>query len=161
MEDIMHKSGFLGTHANFAADITLLLLILVIALFTFGFWLARRQQYEAHRWVQTSAAALNAVMVVWMMLLPFRDFILRDQGGPRPVFFYSLTVLHAIAGSIALPFGIFVVLRGNNLVPKALRFRNYKVYMRLAYGLYLLATALGVVVYFIWFVLIPNPPHYQ
>jgi hypothetical protein len=43
--------------------------------------------------------------------------------------------------------GIFVVLRGNNLVPSALRFKNYKLFMRTSYALYMLATALGVIVY--------------
>jgi hypothetical protein len=32
--------------------------------------------------------------------------------------------------------------------------------MRTAYTLYLLATLVGVAVYFIWFVAIPNPPLY-
>jgi hypothetical protein len=43
--------------------------------------------------------------------------------------------------------GIFVVLRGNELVPKSLRFKKYKPFMRTAYALYRLATLLGVIVY--------------
>jgi len=40
-----------------------------------------------------------------------------------------------------------VVLRGNNLVPERLKFKNYKLYMRWAYGLYIAATLIGIVVY--------------
>jgi uncharacterized membrane protein YozB (DUF420 family) len=161
MTDLLHRPGFLGTAANFAADTTLVLMLLILALFTLGVWLARQRQYEAHRWVQTTAVLLNAVLVLWMMILPFRDFVLRDSGGPRPNIFYTVTTLHALAGAVAFPFGVFVALRGNGLVPDALKFRDYKRYMRTAYGLYILATLFGVLVYLVWFVVIPNPPAFQ
>lgn len=137
---------------------TLVLMLVIAALFTFGFYLARRRKYEAHRWVQTTAVLLNAILVLWMMILPFRDFVLRDQGGPRLPIFYAITVIHALIGAVAFPLGLFVMLRGNNLVPRALRFRNYKLYMRTAYALYMFATLAGVLVYLVWFVWIPNPP---
>lgn len=161
MDYILHGPSFLGTKANFAADMTLVLMILAAALFTLGFYLARKRLYQAHRWVQTGAASLNAILVLWMMLLPYRDFVIRDQGGPRPGVFYAITTIHALIGGVALVFGLFVVLRGNELVPAALKFRNYKGYMRTAYALYMTATLLGILVYLIWFVWIPNPPVFQ
>ena len=160
MVELLHREGFLGTSANFAADMTLVLMLIVASLFTIGLIMARRQKFEVHRWIQTSAASLNAVLVLWLMVLPFRDFVIRDQGGPRPGVFYMVTIIHAIIGAVAFPFGMFVVLRANRLVPKALRFTNYKLFMRTAYSLYMLATLAGVTVYFIWFVVIPNPPLY-
>jgi hypothetical protein len=60
----------------------------------------------------------------------------------------------------AVTFGLFVTLRGNELVPQPLKFNNYKLYMRIAYGLYMAATLLGVWVYIIWFITIPNPPQF-
>lgn len=161
MTELLHQPGFLGTSANFATDITLILMISIAALFTLGFYLARRRRYEAHRWVQTSAVLLNLALVLWMMILPFRDFVVRDQGGPRPGVFYVITGLHALFGLVAVPFGVFVMLRGNELVPRALKFRNYKRFMRTAYALYIGTTLLGILVYLTWFVLIPNPPLYQ
>jgi uncharacterized membrane protein YozB (DUF420 family) len=161
MTELLHRPGFLGTSANFAADVTLVLMILVAAMFTVGLVMARRRRYEVHRWIQTSAAALNAILVLWLMILPFRDFVLRDVGGPRPTIFYAVTTVHALAGAIAFPFGMFVTLRGNGLVPKPLRFNNYKLFMRTAYGLYMFTTLLGILVYLTWFVLIPNPPIYS
>jgi hypothetical protein len=158
MVEFLHAPGFLGTSANRAADLTLLAGLLVISLFTMGFILARRRRYTAHRWFQTTAAALNAVLVAWMMILPFRDFVvpgLPERLGER---FYAVTSLHALVGGSALIFGLFVALRGNELVPGFLKFNNYRGFMRVSYGLYLAATALGIWVYFTWFVGNPDPP---
>jgi uncharacterized membrane protein YozB (DUF420 family) len=133
-------------------------MLLVAALLQSAYLLS--EEMQAHRWVQTKAALINGILVLWLMILPFRDFIIRDQGGPRPSIFYAITIIHALIGAIAFPFGIFVVLRGNNLVPKFLRFKNYKLFMRTAYVLYILATLAGVFVYITWFVIIPNTPIY-
>ena len=159
MNDLLHADGFLGTSANFAADVTLLLSILVAVTFTVGAIMARRQKYEIHRWIQTTGVALNVVLVLWMMLLPYRDFVVRDwPAGTRPGYFYVVTTVHAVIGGAALIFGLFVTLRGNNLMIKPLRFNNYKPFMRAAFGLYMLATLAGIAVYLIWFVVVPNPP---
>jgi uncharacterized membrane protein YozB (DUF420 family) len=160
MNEILHQPSFLGTNANFAADMTLVVSIIVAILFTVGVVLAVKGRYQAHRWVQTAAAVLNAILILWMMILPFRDFIARDFMGQRPPYFYYVTTAHAAIGFIALIFGLYVVLRGNNfiLIPKFLRFNNYKIYMRISYGLYMAATLLGIWVYLTWFVTIPNPP---
>lgn len=161
MTEILQQPGFFGTAANFIADATLVVMLIVALLFTIGAGLAHLHRYTAHRWVQTSAATLNAIMVFWMMVLPFRDFVLPglpEQAGER---FYAVTTLHAVVGAVALPFGLFVVLRGNELVPQRLKFTNYKPFMRTAYVLYILATLLGVWTYFAWFVNNPNPPVFE
>jgi uncharacterized membrane protein YozB (DUF420 family) len=161
MSELLHRPGFLGTRANFGADATLLVMIFVAALFSLGFYLARRQHFRAHRWVQTSAATLNLIMVLWLMILPFRDFVLRGGAGPQSSIFYTATELHALVGLFGVGFGGFVVLRANGLMPSALRFRNYKPFMRTAYTLYMAATLLGIFVYLTWFVFIPNAPVYK
>jgi uncharacterized membrane protein YozB (DUF420 family) len=160
MTELLHQPGFLGTSANFAADMTLVLSLLVAAALSFGFVLARRGDYRTHRVVQTIAVATNAILVLWLMVLPFRDFVapgVPDRLGER---FIAVTTLHAAVGATALVLGIFVVLRANGLMPKPLRFRNYKAVMRVSYTLYLLATLIGIVVYLTWFVGNPNPPVY-
>jgi uncharacterized membrane protein YozB (DUF420 family) len=65
---------------------------------------------------------------------------------------YLVTSVHGMVGAIALLLGVFVTLRGNELVPKSLRFNNYKLFMRWAYALYMLATLGGVIVYIIVFI---------
>jgi uncharacterized membrane protein YozB (DUF420 family) len=61
-----------------------------------------------------------------------------------------------VVGAIGLVLGLFVVLRGNELVPKSLRFANYKLFMRASYALYMLATLVGVIVYVIVYVGVPG-----
>lgn len=158
MIELLHSPGFLGTNANFAADMTLTLSLLVVTLFSIGFLLAVRGKYDVHKWVQTTGAVINVILVLWLMLLPYREFVIRDEGGPRDAIFYQVTMAHAAVGLLAFLLGNFVVLRGHKLVPQFLRFNNYKLFMRTAYALYLITTVLGVALYYTWYVLIPNPP---
>ena len=147
MENIFNRPGFLGTRAPFTSDLTLILILLTAISFTVGWQLARRKHYEAHRWVQTVTACLNAIIVLSVMIRSFVIHIL--PGIPVKLLQgdFAVTTVHAIVGAAGLLLGIFVVLRANKLVPKSLRFKNYKPFMRSAYGLYMLATLLGVIVY--------------
>lgn len=161
MEDILHRPGFLGTNANLAADLTLVVILLTAGLFSLGAWLARRRRYGQHRWVQTAAALLNAGLVLWMMILPFRDFVAPGIPARLGQPFYAISAVHGLVGASGLLLGLFVVLRANGLAPKPLRFSNYRLFMRLSYGLYMLATLLGVLVYLTWFVWSASPPSYS
>jgi uncharacterized membrane protein YozB (DUF420 family) len=160
MEGFLHRPGFLGTNANLAADVTLIVILLTAGLFSLGAWLARRKRYGIHRWVQTAAAVLNASLVLWMMILPFRDFVAPGIPGRLGQPFYAISGVHGLVGASGLLLGLFIVLRANGLVPKPLRFTNYRLFMRISYGLYMLATVLGVLVYLTWFVWSPSPPSY-
>src|SRR3970040_83116 len=81
MTEILHAPGFLGTNANFAADMPLVLSILVALIFTTGAWIAKKAQgiekryskgsperaaarrmFKQHRWIQTSGAVLNVIL---------------------------------------------------------------------------------------------------
>jgi uncharacterized membrane protein len=161
MNELLHRPGFLGTAANWAADMTLLLSILVALILTVGVVIARRRQYERHRWIQTSAVALNVILVLWLMILPYRDFI--APGIPERLGepFIWLTTLHAIVGFFAFVLGTFVVLRANGLMFAALKFNNYKLFMRTSYALYMATTLLGLGVYVVWFVTNASPPVYK
>ncbi len=160
MDEFLHRPGFLGTNANLAADFTLMMILLTAGLFSLGVWLARRKHFGIHRWVQTTAALLNAGLVLWMMILPFRDFVAPGIPGNLGQPFYAISAVHGLIGASGLLLGLFVVLRANGLAPKALRFSNYRLFMRISYGLYMLATLLGVLVYLTWFVWSANPPSY-
>lgn len=161
MNEILHQPGFLGTSANFAADMTLLIMIVGAGIFTYGGYVMRKyDDFDRHKRIQTVGAILNIIMVAWLMILPFRDFVVRDLGGPREALFYNITRLHALTGAVAIIFGWFVVLRGYNLMIGPLKFNNYKPFMRVAYGLYIAATILGVLVYIVWFIVEPNTPSF-
>ena len=147
MINFINGPGFLGTHAPFISDLTLILILITAILFTIGWQLARHKHFEAHRWVQTSSATLNAVVVLVVMVRSFVLHILPGIPGKLLQGDYAVTTVHALVGATGLLSGIFVVLRGNGLVPQALRFKKYKPFMRTAYALYMAATLLGVIVY--------------
>ena len=147
MKPFLDRAGFLGTHALFSADLTLVLILLTAGLFSVGWQLARHKRYEAHRWIQSVTAVINAAVVLGIMIQSFVIHILPGIPGKLLVGDYAVTTIHAIVGAAGLLLGIFVVLRANQLVPHSLRFKNYKAFMRTSYVLYMLATLLGVIVY--------------
>jgi uncharacterized membrane protein YozB (DUF420 family) len=147
MITFLNHPGFLGTHAPFISDLTLILILLTAILFTIGWQLALHKHFEAHRWVQTSSASLNAVVVLVVMIRSFIVHILPGIPGKLLQGDYAVTTVHALVGATGLLLGIFVVLRANGLVPRALRFKKYKPFMRTAYALYMTATLIGVLVY--------------
>jgi plastocyanin len=153
----MNGKGFLGTNASVLADLSLVLGIVVALMLTVGMLLAVTRRYNAHRWVQTVAVSLNVVQVLAIMVASF--FKSAAPGIPQKLNepFYSAALIHAALGFITLIFGTFVMLRGNKLVPQALRFKNYKLFMRTAYALYIAVTLLGVWVYSVWYVNNPEP----
>ena len=152
MKDFLTDPGFLGTKATLRSDLTLVLILVSAVLFTIGVVLAKRQRYQAHRWVQTSSAILNALVVVISMVTSYIIYILPGIPAKLGEGDYAVTSIHAIIGTIGLLFGVWVTLVGNKLMPKGLSFTNYKLYMRWAYGLYMLSTLGGVIVYIIVFV---------
>ena len=153
MINFLDQPGFLWTHAPFISDLTLILILLTAILFTIGWQLARHKHFEAHRWVQTTTACLNAVVVLVVMIRSFIVHILPGIPGKLLQGDYAVTTVHALVGATGLLMGIFVVLRANGLVPKSLRFKKYKPFMRTAYALYMTATLLGVLVYTFTFIL--------
>lgn len=152
MRELLVGPGLFGAVTSPGANATLILSVLAAVLFTVGWRLAVGKHFTAHRWVQTAAACLNAVLVFsWMI----RAFVLYTVPGLPHLLghsSYAVTTVHAFAGAIGLMLGLFVVLRANELVPQALRFANYKLFMRTSYAVYMLATLLGVIVYVIVYV---------
>jgi uncharacterized membrane protein YozB (DUF420 family) len=86
------------------------------------------------------------------MVTSFIIYILPGIPGKLGEGDYAVTTVHSIIGAISLIFGVFVALRGNELVPKRVRFNNYKLFMRWAYALYMLSTLGGIVIYIIVFI---------
>ncbi len=147
MERLLSGPGILGTCAPFVADLALILVSLSAIMLTIGWQLARHKHFGIHRWVQTSAVTLNTAVVGLVMLNAFLRRILPGLPSRLLEADYGVTTLHALVGAMGLLLGVFVVLRANGLVPRALQFENYKLFMRTAYALYMLASALGILVY--------------
>jgi len=152
MSDFLTMPGILGTKATLRSDLTLVLILITAVLFTLGFILARRKQFETHRWVQTTSVLVNTLVVLISMVTSYIIYILPGIPAKLGQGDYAVTTVHGIVGTVALLLGLFVILRGNELVPEGLRFKNYKLFMRWAYTLYMIATLGGVGVYIIVFI---------
>src|SRR5512141_2781821 len=154
MTDFYLLPGFLGTRATFGPDIALVLILFSSILFTIGWQLAVHKHYDIHRWVQTSAASINAVAVLAIMVGSFVGFTLPHIPAKIVEPVTSVTTIHAVIGTITFLLGVFVVLRANKLVPQAWRFKNYKLFMRTSYTLYMLTTLIGILVYVVTYMLV-------
>lgn len=147
MFDYLDGAGFITSHSSIGADLSLLISVAAFVLLTIGVVLAKSKRYDAHRWVQTAAVLLNAVPVVFWMIRSFRLFILPDLPGNLSKSVDALTTVHAVAGLIGTVIGLFVMVRANQLAARGESLGRYKNLMRIAYVVYLIATALGVWVY--------------
>ena len=152
MSDFLTSPGFLGTRATLRSDLTLVLILATAVMFNIGFILARRKHFRAHRWMQTIAVILNTLVVLISMVTSYIIYILPGIPSKLGQGDYAVTTIHGLTGAFALLFGVFVALRGNELVPKSLRFNDYKLFMRWAYALYMLSTLGGIIIYVIVFV---------
>jgi uncharacterized membrane protein YozB (DUF420 family) len=143
----LDASGFLTHKSSVGADVTLLLSAAVIVLLTAGVVLARRRRYEAHRWVQTSAVALNAVLAAFWMAVSLARFILPGIPASLSEHGHTLAAVHAAVGVAAAALGIFLVIRANQLTRRGKSVSRYKTTMRVTYFVYLAAFVLGVWLY--------------
>jgi len=141
-------AGFITSRSSMGADLSLVISVAAAVMLTVGVVLAKSKRYEAHRWVQTAAVVLNAVPVVIWMIRSFWLYVRPGLPGNLSKSVDALTTVHAVAGSIGVVIGLFVMIRANQLAAKGQSLSRYKTLMRIAYVVYLLATALGVWVYF-------------
>ncbi len=149
MSAFLQVAGYVATIAPRGADVSLALTVTAAVLFTIGWRLAVLRRYEAHRWLQTVAAALNAVVVVTWMIRSLVANILPGIPARLGEKIYAVATVHAVVGMIGLVLGVFVVLRANGLMPQRLRFQNYKRFMGISYALYMAGTLTGVIVFFV------------
>ena len=147
MSGLLQGLPVAAVKAPLGAVASLILIVASAILFTVGWRLALLKRFEAHRWVQTAAVGLNAAVVLAWMIQSFVRYVIPAIPHKLGQDSYALTTSHAVVGAVGLVLGVFVVLRGNELVPAGMRFTNYKAFMRTAYALYMLGTLMGVFVY--------------
>lgn len=138
------RPGFLGTFAPFYADVNLIAQIFLILGLLVGFILIRAHKSGAHQYLKTSLVLFSLVMTVFfmggklMMLLAsglsFSPIILVEG-------------FHGLMGTLSILAGLFLILRMNNALPKAMRITWWKNLMRITFGLYLLVGIGGIALY--------------
>lgn len=144
--------GLFGTRAGFFADVNLIAEVVLLLGLTVGYGLARRGNIPAHQYNQTAWVLFNIVLTIFIMALVFNVQVrpglpanLRDA--------YGLTsTLHAILGTVTILCGIYILLRMNKLLPKALRVSWWKNLMRVTLGLYWLTGLFGLGTYYFWYI---------
>jgi len=141
--------GFLGTKGQLGADLSLVLMAVAIAMLTVGVVLIKRGNEQAHRWLQTVAVCLSAVVAVAWMIRSFWLYVRPHVPARLGERAYAADTVHAIVGAAGVLLGVYVVLSASKLLPRALQFTDYKVWMRVSYAVYVLGMIGGVAVYVI------------
>ena len=145
--------GFLGSGATFAADFNLLVQLAMGAALVVGVFLARHKRFAAHGLCQTTVLLLNLVMIITVMLPSFHQQVRPPLRRVLHRLYYALPTIHAILGMAAEFVGIYIVLVAKtNVLPTALRFTNWKRWMRMEFALWSVVLLIGVATYYRWYI---------
>jgi hypothetical protein len=104
-----------------------------------GAALARLRRFRVHCWLQGAIVGFNGVVIAFAMIPSLIRYL---RSGTW------IILVHAIAGSVAELLGLYVVVSaGTDWLPMRLRIANYKHWMRVGLGAWLIAVALGAWTY--------------
>ncbi len=145
--------GFLGTGATFGADLNLVVqLIMGVALLA-GALLAKHKRYRAHGICQTTVLLLNVLMIGLVMWPSFQQQVKPALTRVHHKWYYEVAIIHASLGVTAELLGLYlVIVAGTKLVPRRLRFNNWKWWMRTELVLWMIVLLSGVGTYCAWYV---------
>jgi uncharacterized membrane protein YozB (DUF420 family) len=145
--------GFLGTGATFAADLNLVVQIIMGAALIAGFILAKQKHYRAHGICQTTVLLLNLLMIGLVMWPTFRQQA--NPTLPRVLhkWYYAAPAIHGVLGIAAELLGLYIVIvAGTNVLPQWLRFKQWKRWMRTELVLWSIVLLSGIATYYAWYV---------
>lgn len=144
--------GFLGTGATFAADLNLLVQVAMGVALLVGARLARRGHYVAHGICQTTVMVLNLVTIVSIMGLSFREQVVPRLPAGLGRRYFAVATGHALLGAGVETLGLYIVLvAGTKIVPRRLRFTNWKRWMRIELVLWWVVVLTGIWTYASWY----------
>jgi hypothetical protein len=141
--------GFFGPGV-LIADVNLALELALVAGLTFGFWLARKGNIEAHRVNQTVWVLVNLALVAFIMVGSLEDVKVEKAGDLWNARSF-VTWLHAGVGALTVAAGLWLVLQMNDILPQRLHLRWWKNLMRLTLAGYWTVAVLGLVTYYYWY----------
>lgn len=125
-------------------------LVLGVALLA-GMFLARQKKYTAHGVCQSFVVLLNLIPIFYFMAPVFHRGVQPRlfQNLSQP--FYLVAGAHALFGTIAEVFALYILLTAWKVLPAALRFENYKKWMRTGLCLWWLTIFFGLATYYVWY----------
>src|SRR5713101_7368784 len=144
--------GFLGTGAPFGADLNLVVqLIMGVALIA-GALLAKQKRYTAHGICQTTVLPLNLLMIGLVMWPSFQQQVKPALSKVVHKWYYEVAIIHAVLGITAELLGLYIVIvAGTNVLPRWLRFKQWKWWMRTELALWMIVLLSGVGTYYAWY----------
>lgn len=149
----MQGSGFLGTAAPWAADVTLLIEAGMGMGLLVGAWLARAGRFRLHAACQSAIVLLNVGLIVVAMFPAFHEQVAPKLPRKLGKSFYAMATAHATLGGIAELASLYILLAvGTNWLPAKIRITRYKVWMRSVLVLWWLVLLLGTATYARWYI---------
>ena len=149
--------GFLGMGATFRADLNLVIQLTMALALLVGMFLAKRKQFRAHKYCQSSVMLLNLVMIFLIMRPSFHTQVEPQLVEGLKEAYYLVPFVHATLGTIAEALGIYIVLvAATKLVPQKLRFKRYKPWMLTELALWWIVVLIGVCTYYVWYIAPPS-----
>ena len=142
--------GFLGP-GKLIADVNLVLEIVLVLGLTFGFFLARAGNIEAHRINQSTWVLVNAALVLTIMVNGLRDVTVGSAAEFAEARVW-VTWLHALVGTFTAGAGLWLVLQMNDVLPKRFHIDWWKNLMRATLAGYWLVVLLGFATYYFYYV---------
>jgi uncharacterized membrane protein YozB (DUF420 family) len=145
--------GFLGTGATFAADLNLVVQLVMGAALTAGVFLAKRKYYRAHGICQTTVLLLNLLMIGLVMWPTFRQQVKPTLPKVLHKWYFAAPTIHAVLGAAAELLGLYIVIvAGTSILPEWLRFKDWKRWMRAELTLWFIVVLTGMGTYYLWYV---------
>jgi uncharacterized membrane protein YozB (DUF420 family) len=145
--------GFLGTGATFGADLNLIAQLIMAVALTAGALLAKRKRYRAHGICQTTVLLVNLLMIGLVMWPSFQQQVKPALSKSVHKWYYGAATIHAALGVVAELLGLYiVVVAGTNILPRWLRFEDWKWWMRTELLLWAVVLVAGVGTYCAWYV---------
>jgi uncharacterized membrane protein YozB (DUF420 family) len=145
--------GIMRSAAPWSVDVVLLVEAAMGMALLAGAVLARRRHYRAHAWCQSAVVLLNLVVIGSAMVPSFYSQLAPKIPQAVRKSYYAIATGHAALGVIAELAGLYVILAaGTNVLPKRLRLRNYRAWMRTTLILWWVVLLLGVATYVRWYV---------
>jgi len=145
--------GFLGTGATFGADLNLVVQLIMGTALIAGAHLAKQKHYKAHGICQTTVLLLNLLMIGLVMGPSFQQQVKPALPKVLHKWYYKVATVHAGLGITAEFLGLYIVIvAGTNVLPRWLRFNNWKWWMRTELVLWTIVLLSGVGTYCAWYV---------
>jgi uncharacterized membrane protein YozB (DUF420 family) len=151
--DNLLREGFLGTAADPAVDLVLLLEMGMGVGLLVGAWLARKGRFRQHAWCQSLIVLLNLAVIAVTMMPSFRVHVFPRIPAKLSKAYYALATVHAALGTVAEITGLYVLLAaGTSILPDKFRITKYRRWMRSVLALWWIVLLLGMATYTRWYV---------